>query len=95
MSASLETVVICYDIVAASDRRRVAKLLEARMVRVQQSVFEARITLVAANRMFERAAREIDAGDNLRMYVLSRPGLAKSRVARGAPLPEEGAFWLL
>lgn len=89
------TIVMCYDVAGASVRRHVAKLLEERMVRVQQSVFEARLTAIAANRLFDRAERLLDDGDSLRMYVMSRTGLAKSRAAGGAPLPEEGSFWLL
>lgn len=95
MAATVLTIVICYDVVGASARRRVANLLEDRMVRVQQSVFEARMTRVAANRLFDLAKGMIEDEDSLRMYVLSRSGLTKSRVAGGAPLPEEGPFWLL
>ena len=95
MARTVLTVVICYDVVTARVRRHVAELLEERMVRVQQSVFEARLTAAAANRLFDRAKAELEEGDSLRMYVMSRSGLQKSRVAGGAPLPEEGAFWLL
>ena len=95
MADALLTIVICYDVVGAASRRRVATLLEERMVRVQQSVFEARMTARAANRLFDLATRMIEEEDSLRMYVMSRSGLAKSRVAGGAPLPEEGSFWLL
>jgi len=95
VAGAILTVVMCYDVVGPSTRRHVARLLEERMVRVQQSVFEARLTEEAADRIFKRAAAMIDDGDSLRMYVMSRVGLSKSRVAGGAPLPEEGAFWLL
>ena len=95
MAKAVLTVVFCYDVVGATTRRHVATLLEERMVRVQQSVFEARMTAGAANRLFDRAEALLEDGDRLRMYVLSRDGLAKSRAAGGTPLPEEGAFWLL
>ena len=89
------TIVVCYDVVGVSTRRHIAKLLEERMVRVQRSVFEARLTASAANRLFERAEALLEGGDSLRMYVLSRTGLEKSRASGGAPLPEPGPYWLL
>ncbi len=84
-----------YDIARTRTRRKVAKSLEEVMVRVQKSVFEARLSANAANRLFEAIKDLLDDGDSLRMYVMSRTGLSKSRVAGGAPMPEEGAFWLL
>lgn len=89
------TIVISYDISGAGTRRKVAKLLEQVMVRVQKSVFEARLAARAANRLFDAAEAILEDGDSLRMYVMSRTGLSKSRTAGGAPLPEEAAFWLL
>ena len=95
MSRRIMTVVMSYDISGASTRRKVAKLLEDRMVRVQKSVFEARLRADAANDIFETVEKLLEDGDSLRMYVMSRTGLDKSRVSGGAPFPEEGAFWLL
>ena len=89
------TVAICYDISRSKVRRRVAAYLEERMVRVQRSVFEARITAYVASAHFDRVEKMIEDGDSVRMYVLSRSGLAHSRTTGGAPFPEEGAFWLL
>lgn len=89
------TIVMTYDISSARTRRKVSQLLEDVMVRVQKSVFEARLNSVAANRLFDAAEMVLEEGDSLRMYVMSRTGLEKSRTAGGAPLPEEGAFWLL
>lgn len=65
------------------------------MVRVQQSVFEAQMTLRAADRLFSWLERVIDVDDRARMYVMTKTGLSKSRAAGGTPLPEDGAFWLL
>ena len=95
MARAVLTIVICYDVVGAAACRRLAALLEERMVRVQRSVFEARMTAAAANALFDLAAGLIEEEDSLRMYVLSRDGLGKCRAAGGVPLPEEGAFWLL
>ncbi|MBB4302856.1 CRISPR-associated protein Cas2 [Rhodobium orientis] len=95
MAESEHTIVLCYDIARAKTRRRVADFLEDRLVRVQQSVFEGRMTPSRAYRLFDAAAALVDDGDNLRLYVLTREGLQKSRTFGGAPLPEEGAFILL
>lgn len=93
--STYQTIVICYDIERARTRRKIAKLLEGRMVRVQQSVFEARLHNKAAERLFDQASANLDDGDSLRMYVLSKTGLRNSRVFGGAPLPEESGFWLI
>ena len=84
-----------YDISRAKTRRKVSKVLEERTVRVQKSVFEARLHLEAANNMFEYLKAIIDEGDRLRMYVMQKNGLLKSRSAGGAPMAEDGSFWLV
>ncbi len=95
MAEREHTVVLCYDIVRSKTRRRVAGFLEERLVRVQQSVFEGRLTPTRADRLFGFTAAMLDDGDSLRLYVMTREGLEKSRVWGGAPLPEEGGFILL
>ena len=95
MARTIHTIVICYDISRSKLRRRVSALLEDRMVRVQQSVFEARLHLDAANQMFEYLESLIEEGDRLRMYVMQKNGLEKSRSAGGTPMAEDGSFWLV
>lgn len=95
MAETEHTVVLCYDISRARTRRRVAGFLEDRLVRVQQSVFEGRMTPRRAYRLFDATSAMVDDGDSLRLYVMTREGLVKSRVFGGAPLPEDGAFILL
>ncbi|WP_321338122.1 CRISPR-associated endonuclease Cas2 [uncultured Cohaesibacter sp.] len=95
MQQTPHTIVICYDISRAKLRRKVACFLEERMVRVQKSVFEARLHLEAANRIFDYLENLIEDGDGLRMYVMQKGGLEKSRAAGGSPIPEDGSFWLL
>ncbi len=95
MARTLHTIVFCYDISRAKLRRRVSKLLEERMVRVQKSVFEARLHLEAANHMFDYLEAVIEQDDRLRMYVMAKGGLEKSRAAGGTPMAEDGAFWLV
>lgn len=89
------TMVFCYDVDDDRTRRRVAGILEARAVRVQESVFEARLSAEAADRLFEALSEALDPGDSLRMYALSAAGLPRSRAAGGAPIPEDGDYWLV
>ena len=95
MTKTPHLIVICYDISRPKLRRRIAAYLEERMVRVQKSVFEARIHLEAADRIFNYLEKIIEDGDTVRMYVLQKGGLEKCRASGGAPIPEDGAFWLL
>ena len=95
MGRTVHTVVICYDISRTKLRRRVSNLLEERMVRVQKSVFEARLHLEAASQLFEYLESIIEEEDRLRMYVMQKGGLEKSRAAGGSPMAEDGSFWLV
>ena len=87
--------VICYDISRPRTRARVADELESRAVRVQRSVFEASLGKAEAEKLFKRLSLMLDPGDKLRMYGITRHGLARSLDVGGPPLPEEGAFWLV
>jgi len=95
MAARPMTMVFCYDVVDDRTRQRVAKALEERAVRVQESVFEARLSERETGLLFDRVSRLLNPEDSLRMYALSASGLARSRVAGGAPLPEDGDYWLI
>lgn len=87
--------VICYDIARDRTRRRVATVLERRMVRVQDSVFEARMKPVIARQLFAEVAAMGDDDDRFRLYGLNAASAAMSEVHGGAPLPEDADFWLL
>tara|TARA_R110002020_G_scaffold327597_1_gene543531 strand:- start:792 stop:1079 length:288 start_codon:yes stop_codon:yes gene_type:complete len=95
MSEPRLTYVYCYDIDNDRVRGRFARFIERHAVRVQKSVFEARLTEAEANRLFEALSRRIDLGDALRMYCLAPAALAKCRSTGGTPLPEEGEFWIV
>ena len=87
--------VYCYDIVRPRLRARVAALLEERAVRVQDSVFEARLTRRAAELLYDEVAGLIEEGDLLRMYAIAAAGLERCRALGGSPLPEDGDFWIV
>mgnify|MGYP001806953213 CR=1 FL=1 len=87
--------VIAYDVVRNMVRARVAAVLEDHAVRVQDSVFEARLTRAAADRLFARLRGMVEDTDSIRMYAITAAGMERSRVAGGAPLPEDGEYWIV
>ncbi|MEQ8585020.1 MAG: CRISPR-associated endonuclease Cas2 [Thalassobaculaceae bacterium] len=87
--------VFSYDVSEARRRRRVAAILEAEAVRVQQSVFEARMTRKQIDRLADAIGAELDRGDSLRVYTIAAHGERHCRAIGGAPLPEDQDFWLL
>lgn len=87
--------VFCYDVSRDRARRRVADVLEDRCVRVQKSVFEARLDRRDAERLARRVARELEPGDSLRVYAITETGLERSLAFGPLPLPEAQDFYLL
>jgi CRISPR-associated protein Cas2 len=87
--------VYCSDVERARARRRVAKVLEARCVRVQRSVFEARLAAHEAEALLGAAAAELGPGDSLRMYAVGAHGLERSAAIGGAPLAADEPYWLV
>lgn len=87
--------VFCYDVTDNKRRRRVAQALEDAAVRVQKSVFEARMTERAANRLAATVAAHLAPGDSLRVYAIGAHGQTRSRSYGGAPLAEAQDFYLL
>lgn len=87
--------VVCYDIANDRTRGRFARYLEERAVRVQKSVFEARLDDEGAQDLRRALVRRLDPGDSLRMYALPQAAVKRSLAHGGAPLPEEGEFWIL
>lgn len=86
--------VFCYDIESDRARRRVADRLQRRAVRVQRSVFEARLTAAAAVRLARSVARELGDGDSLRLYVVAGDGRRHCLAFGGMPIAEAQDFYL-
>lgn len=88
--------VFSYDISDNKRRRRVAKRLEDAMSRVQKSVFEARMSRDAADRLAREVAAMIGPGDSLRVYAIGEAGYNRSAVY-GASVPFEApeGYWLI
>ena len=86
--------VFCYDIARNSDRLRVANILDDHLVRVQQSVFEGRMTHSAAEALAERSRLAMGPDDSLRVYCVTEDGLENSLAFGGAPMAEKHDFWI-
>lgn len=87
--------VFSYDISDNRRRRRVAKILEDRLVRVQESVFEARLSSRETDMILRRLEPEMAPGDSLRVYAVGADSLPRCRQIGGAPISEDHDFWLL
>ncbi len=87
--------VFTYDVVGDRARRRVAHILEEATVRVQDSVFEARMSPDAAEKLAHAAARELDESDSLRVYAVGDATLDRCLAFGVLPLPERHDFYLL
>ena len=83
-------IVFAYDVERNSARQRIASILETHATRVQQSVFEARMTLKAAERILARLDRSRGEHDSIRMYVLTEQGRERSKAVGGAPITVTG-----
>lgn len=95
MATAKMTMVFSYDVSDSKRRRRVAKLLEERMARVQMSVFEARMGRLEAERLAKAAAAHLERGDSLRVYAVSADGLRRSQTFGGAPIQGDEDYWLV
>ena len=94
-SAARVLAVFCYDISLNRARTRVAALLEADAMRVQESVFEGWMSRARAEALAARAARLLGPDDTLRLYLISQNAALKTRVYGLAPVVEAHDFFLL
>ena len=86
---------VCYDIAEPRARARIAAMLEDQAVRVQESVFEVRLTQRQADALFDMLSHWVSPGDSLRMYGVSAAGLTRSRAMGGAPIPDDAPYWIV
>lgn len=87
--------VFAYDVARDRDRAKLAELVGKRADRVQQSVFEGRMTLPEARRLAETAAMLLGPDDSLRVYCVTEEARRVSIAIGGAPIAEAHEFWLL
>jgi len=88
--------VLCYDVSSDVRRRKIARLLEDCASRVQFSVFETRLTPMSLHKVVGKIQRHLGKGDSLRVYTIGMSGERHCEVyGSGAPIEQDGAFWLL
>lgn len=85
---------IAYDIASATARTRVSDMLEEVGVRVQESVFEARLTAAQREQIARRLEDHVGRGDSIRLYVLPDSAIDAIRVIGAGRPPEKGPFLL-
>jgi CRISPR-associated protein Cas2 len=96
MSRDSHLRILCYDISCNKRRRRVATLLEDQGTRVQESVFEARLTDRKLRTLIKYLSRHLAATDNLRVYTIGKSGEQHCTVlGMGIPIEIETGFWLV
>jgi CRISPR-associated protein Cas2 len=87
--------VIAYDIASDRRRRRIAATLEERAVRVQDSVFETRLTHRQAERLMASLERLAAKGDSVRLYTVPDAVLPRCREVGGPLMAGAARYWLL
>ena len=86
---------IVYDIGNDRRRRKVAALLEERAARVQEGVFEARLSQAQLTRLCSKLDAVIGPEDSLRIYTVPDVALRRCHI-RGGPMLADGArYWLI
>lgn len=87
--------VFAYDIAEDRQRARVAKLLEDRLTRVQDSVFEGWLTDAAAKTLGDQLVLHLDEGDSLRIYAVAGNALSRCIIYDELPLAEPHDCWFV
>lgn len=96
MSSDIQLRVLCYDISSDKRRRRVAAILEDHGTRVQESVFEGRMSSSRLARIVDKVKDRLEANDSLRIYTVGKSGERLSIVVgEGAPMETATGYWLL
>jgi CRISPR-associated endonuclease Cas2 len=88
--------VFAYDVVEDRIRNQIADELLEHGIRVQNSVFELRLTKSSANRLWMRIRGMALIHDTLRMYKIPTSTFEDIRAQNGPPRPEPyPGFWML
>lgn len=86
--------VVSYDIVANSRRRKVMKALEGYGQRVQYSVFECLLTSSQIVEMQRRLKKMVGNDDSIRFYSISADDVKRIALLGGANVTAERPFIL-
>ena len=95
MAGQPELRLIIYDIANDRRRRRVAEALEERAARVQESAFEARLSVRHTIALMTELKALLGPGDSLRLYTVPDQAIAKCAALGGGPPPNGGRYWLV
>lgn len=95
MATARHLTVIVYDVPDDRDRARLAKLLERKLARVQDSVFEGWMTPTRARALFDQAARVGGPDGSVRLYLMPRAAVFHCRASGFPPAPEADDFLLV
>ncbi|RCK26067.1 hypothetical protein TH8_10150 [Thalassospira profundimaris] len=94
MAGNRQLTIFSYDIRDDRRRRRIARLLEDQMVRVQYSLFEAPMTPDEVDLLRDAVEEELGADDSLRVYILTSDCVRRSFQVGGVPFPAEQGHFL-
>jgi CRISPR-associated protein Cas2 len=86
---------VSYDIADNKRRRRIAGVLEERAARVQESLFELRITSAVARALMAELVALTGAEDSVRIYAVPDAALPRCKVHGGPAIAGGGRFWLM
>ena len=95
MAARSQLYVIAYDIADDRRRRHIAALLEGRAARVQESLFEERMTARAAAHLFAQLQQLCGDGDSLRLYPVPDTALPSALTHGGPAIASACRYWLV
>ena len=87
--------VIAYDIRSNKARKRVAISIQNVGVRVQKSVYEARLTKKRLDNLLNEIRVEFEPGDKLRIYTVPDKALRQCRSIGGSPVADGARFWII
>lgn len=95
MADRMQLRVVSYDIADDRRRRKIAAVLEERAARVQESVFEARLTDRGAAALMRELRALTAPGDSLRLYTVPDAALARCQTEGGPAVADGARYWLL
>lgn len=86
--------VFAYDIARDSARAKAHDVLSEKLVRIQKSVFEGRMTSAQARRLAERIGNYLEETDSLRVWAIASDALPLCLAKGGTPVAEAQRFFL-
>jgi CRISPR-associated protein Cas2 len=86
--------VFAYDVARDSARAKVHDVLSEKLVRIQRSVFEGRMTAAQASRLAARIGNYLEETDSLRVWAVTADGLPLCLAKGGTPVAEAQPFFL-